>query len=104
MLRAYSQDDITVLYYEGCDIHNTPLATTDVEMKAYVNWDTHLLNKISGKQVVGSPSISRAIIYVMPDRTITHADIIKIDTIEYSILDIFPGKDFSENHQEVHIQ
>ncbi len=104
MLRAYMQDDITVLYSNGYDIHNTPLATTDVEMKAYVKWDTHLLNKISGKQVVGSPSISRAIVYVMPARTITHVDVIKINTIEYTVLDIFPGKDFSVNHQEIHIQ
>lgn len=104
MLRAYMNDDITVLYYEGPDIHNTPNATIDVPMKAYVNWDTHLLNKISGKQVVGSPSISRAIVYVMAERLITHADVIKIDSVEYTILDIFPGKDFSTNHQEIHIQ
>ena len=104
MLNAYMNDDITVLYYEGSDIHNTPLDTIDVPMKAYVNWDTHLLNKISGKQVVGSPAISRAIVYTMAARLITHAEIIKIDSIEYTILDIFPGKDFSRNHQEIHIQ
>ena len=97
------QDTITVLYNEG-ETWGEPNVTTDVEMKAYVKWDTHLLNKISGKQVVGSPSISRAIVYVMPARTITHADRIKIDTVEYTILDIFPGKDFSLNHQEIHIQ
>ncbi len=98
------KDDITVLYNNGEDIHNTPLATTDVEMKAYIKWESHLMNKISGGQVVGSPMISRAKIYVMPSRTITHADIIKIDSTEYTILDIRPGKDLSTNHIEVHIQ
>jgi len=104
MLRAYSQDDITILYYEGCDIHNTPLATTDVEMKAYIAWGTHMISNIAGEEVVGSPRVSRAIVYVMPAREITHADKIKIDDIEYVITEIKPGKDFSENHQEIHLQ
>jgi len=104
MLRAYMKDDITVLYSEGVDIHGEPLATTDVEMKAYIKWETHLITKISGEQVVSSPFISRGIVFVMPDREITHADIIKIDTIEYAIADVRKGKDFSGNHQEVHLR
>lgn len=103
MLRAYMQDDITVLYDNGQDIYNEPLATTDVEMKAYIIWESHLINKISGGQVVGSPMISRAKVYVMPTRVVTHKDKIKIDTTEYTILDVGRGKDFSQNHQEVHI-
>ncbi len=103
MLRAYMQDDITVIYSNGYDIHNTPLDTLDVPMKAYIVWETHLMNKISGEQVISSPFVSRGIVYVMPDRVITHADKIKIDSIEYVILDVRAGKDFSANHQEVHL-
>ena len=104
MLRAYMQDPITVLYSNGEDIHNTPLATTDVDMLAYIKWETHLMNKMSGGQVVGNPMISRGRVYVMAARALTHADRIKVDDIEYTILDITPGKDFSRNHQEIHIQ
>lgn len=97
------QDDITVIYSNGYDIHNEPLATTDVDMKAYVSWDTHLIRSVPGEKVISSPLISRAIVYVMPARTITHADKIQINSIKYAVLDIRPGKDFSENHQEIHL-
>lgn len=103
MLRAYMQDDITVLYHEG-ETWGEPDATTDVDMKAYVVWDTHLIMNIAGEKVIGSPLTSRAIVYVMPARVITHADKIKIDGKEYVVIDIRPGKDFSGNHTEVHIQ
>ena len=103
MIRAYMVDDITVIYSNGVDIHGEPEATTDVEMKAYIVWETHLIRGIPGEKVISSPMISRGRVYVIPDRTITHADIIKIDTVEYAIMDISRGKDFSENHQEVHL-
>ena len=98
MIRAYMSNEITVLYDEGDDEWGEPLATTDVEMKAYLDWKTHLIRNLAGEQV-----ISRGIAYVMPDREITHKDMIKIGAVEYAILDIRPGKDFSENHQEVHL-
>ena len=57
------------------------------------------MRNLAGEQVV-----SRAIVYIIHDRTLTHKDRIKIGTIEYVILDLTPGKDFSGNHQEAHIQ
>ena len=98
MLRAYMKDDITVLYSEGEDSWGEPLTAVTIPMKAYVVWKTHLIRNIAGEQVV-----SRGMIYAMPDRLITHADIIKIETIEYVVLDAHAGKDFSENHQEIHL-
>ena len=92
------KDDITVLYNEGEDEWGEPNPTTDVEMKAYLDWKTHLVRNIAGEQVV-----SRGTAYIMPARVITHADIIKIGTIKYAILDARDGKDFSKNHQEVHL-
>ena len=103
MIQPYMVDDISVIYSNGNDIHGEPLATTTVEMKAYVVWETHLIRGIPGEKVVSSPMISRGKVYVMPARRITHADIIEIETIEYAILDITRGKDFEENHQELHL-
>jgi len=68
-------------------------------MKAYVAWKSHLVRNLAGEQV-----ISRGIVYVIHDRALTHKDRIKIGTIEYVVLDIREGKDFSVDHQEVHIQ
>ncbi len=99
MLRAYFTDDITVLYSEGHDTRGEPSTTTDVPMKAYVVWKTHLVRDIAGEQVV-----SRGMVYAMPERVITHADVIKIKTIKYVVLDVRPGKAFSPNHQEIHLQ
>lgn len=104
MLRVYMKDDITVLYSEGEGDYGEPATTTDVEMKAYIVWGTHLINKISGAQVIASPLISIGIVYVMPERLIGHADRIKINGIEHVVLNTMAGKDFSENHQEIHIQ
>lgn len=102
MLRSYFKDDITVKYNEGYE-WGEPKPTTDVEMKAYIVWKTHLVRKLSGEQVISSPSVSSGIVYVMPAREITHAEIIVIKTIEYVVLDARAGKDFSENHQEIHL-
>jgi len=102
MLRGYMQDDITVLYNEG-HTRGEPDATTDVEMKAYIVWATHLISNIAGEKVISSPFISRGIVYVMPERIITHKDKIKISDVEYTILDVREGKDFSYNHQEIHL-
>jgi len=101
MIRAYMIDDITVLFDEGHDIHGEPTDTLDVEMKAYVDWKTHLVRDISGEQV-----ISRGFVYIIYSRKLNHKDRIKNingDGIEYAILDITQGKDFAENHQEVHL-
>lgn len=99
MLRAYMKDDITVLFNEGEADWGEPAATTDVEMKAYIVWKTHWVRNLAGEEVV-----SRGIIYIIHDRALTHKDRIKIGTVEYVILALEPGKDFSENHQEVHFQ
>ena len=103
MLRAYMQDTISVIYSNGNDTRGEPLATTTIIMKGYVVWDTHLIRGIPGEKVISSPMIARGRVYVMPERRITHADIIKIGTVEYAILDITRAKDFSENHQELHL-
>lgn len=103
MINAYMTDDISVIYSNGNDIHGEPLATTTVEMKAYIVWETRLVSGIPGEKVISTPYVSRGRVYVMPERRITHADIIKIDAVEYAIMDIARAKDFSENHQEVHL-
>ena len=99
MLRAYMNDPITVIFSEGEADWGEPAVTDDVEMMAYVAWKSHLVRNLAGEQVV-----SRATVYIIHGRTLTHKDKIKIGTIEYVILDLTPGKDFSDNHQEAHIQ
>lgn len=99
MLRAYMQDPITVIFSEGEADWGEPADTTDKKMLAYIKWKSHLVRNLAGEQVV-----SRATVYIIYDRTLTHKDRIKIGEIEYVILDLTPGKDFSDNHQEAHIQ
>lgn len=93
------QDPITVIFDEGEADWGEPNPTTDIEMLAYIAWKSHLVRNLAGEQV-----LSRAIVYVMSSRQLTHKDKIKIKEVEYVVLDLVPGKDFSENHQEVHIQ
>ena len=99
MIRAYMKDDITVIYSNGEDQWGEPIAPTETEMKANVDFKTHLVRNLAGEQVV-----SRGIVYVMPETLIQHNDFIEYEGIRYAILNINPGKDFSDNHQEVHLQ
>ena len=92
------QDDIIVTYSGGVDQWGEPIAPTNTPMKAYVVLKTHLTKNLAGKQVV-----SRGITYVMPETLIKHVDFIEYATIRYAILNISPGKDFSDNHQEIHL-
>ena len=98
MLRAYFQDTITVIYSNGTDQWGEPIAATETEMKAYIDFKTHLVRNLAGEQVVSS-----GIVYVMPATTIQHDDFIEYNSKRYAILKINPGKDFSGNHQEIHL-
>ena len=99
MLRAYMQDTITLHFDTGPDAWGEPTWLIPDPIKVYIKWKSHLVRNLSGEQVV-----SRAIVYIIYDRTLTHKDRIEISSIIYSILDLTPGKDFSHNHQEAHIQ
>ena len=68
-------------------------------MKCYLKWGHHTIENIAGEKV-----ISKGIAYVMPARLITNADIIEYSGIKYVVLAVMPGKDFSDNHQEIHLQ
>ncbi|MCK4829209.1 hypothetical protein KA005_76505 [bacterium] len=101
MLRAYMQDLITLKFDTG-HVWGEPTWWIPDPILAYVEWKSHLVRNLAGEQVV-----SRAIVYIIyPARTLTHKDriIINATGIEYAILDLTPGKDFSPNHQEAHIQ
>ena len=98
MLRAYMQDTITLHFNTG-HTWGEPTWLIPDPIKAYIDWKSHLVRNLEGEQVV-----SRAIIYIIYDRTLTHKDKIEINSIKYTILDLTPGKDFSENHQVAHIQ
>lgn len=93
------QDPITVTFDNGEDQWGEPLAPTITPMLSYIAWKSHLVRNLAGAQVV-----SRAIVYIICERTLTHKDKIRIGIINYAILDLTPGKDFSKNHQEAHIQ
>ena len=103
MLRAYFQDTITVFYNTGHDIHGEPSFGAGVEMLAHVVWETRLIKGLGGEQVISSPLMSRATVYVMPEQVITHKDKIQISAVDYVVLHTRKAKDFSENQQEVHL-
>ena len=98
MLRAYMQDPITLKFDTG-HVWGEPTWLIPDPILAYVKWKSHMVRNLAGEQV-----ISRAIVYIIYDRILTHKDRIIINAIEYTILDLTPGKDFSPNHQEAHIQ
>ena len=99
MLRSYMKDDITVLFDEGEGDFQEPLATLDIDMKAYIKCKTHWVRHQAGEMVV-----SKGMVYIIYDRLLNHKDKLKIEGVEYVVLNLGEGKDFSRNHQEVYIQ
>ena len=100
MLRAYMNDPITLKLWQSRDQFGTITWLTPDPIKVYIVWKTHLIRNIEGEQVV-----STGMFYIIYDRKLTHKDRVIISGVEYIILNVGPGgKDFSENHQEVHLQ
>jgi len=100
LINAYCVDDITILCWPGEDEWGEPDGDyIPLPIKGYIEWKLHLVRNIAGEQVV-----SRGMIYIPYSADRTHKDKIKINDVEYVILDIKPGKDFSKNHLEVHLQ
>ena len=100
MLRAYMKDPVTLKFWQSDDQFGTPTWLIPDPINVYIDWKTHLTRNIEGEQV-----ISRGMIYIIYDRKLTHKDRVIISGVEYIILNVGPGgKDFSENHQEVHLQ
>ena len=99
MINAYCTDDLTILCWPGEDNWGEPLGNyIEKNIKGYIVWKLHLVRNVAGEQVV-----SRGMVYIPYDADRSHKDRIKIKGIEYAIIDINPGKDFSPNHLEIHL-
>jgi len=99
LIRAYSQDTITLKLWQSYDAWGEPTWLIPDPIEVYIDWKTHMIRNIEGEQVV-----SRGMFYIIYDTKLTHKDRVIISNVEYVILDVRPGKDFSENHQEIHLQ
>lgn len=99
MIGAYCVDDITVVRIGARDEWNMPSSTTEIARKAYVDWTQRLVKNLKGEEVM-----AKGTVYMPFDENLTHEDMIKINGKEYAIINIKPGKDFSQNHQEVYIE
>lgn len=95
MFNAYSVDEIIIVRAgiidgKATDINNEPNPTEDEDVDGYVVWKTKLVRDLAGEEVVSSGHVILAY-----DGTIDHRDKIKINSVEYPIIMIAPGKDFS---------
>ena len=101
MLDVYGVDSIIILrapdpaYTEW----NEPIAATEETVKGYVEWKTKLVRNLAGEEVVSSGNATIPI-----DTTINHIDKLKINSVEYPILTIEYGKDFSNVWTRVYFE
>ena len=106
MIRAYLVDTVTIVKYAEEDSWGDPLATSDIDVPAKINYSTRLIHDIRGEEV-----LSIAMIYMSLDiegggylnRALDHNDRIKFDGIEHVILKIVKPKAFSDPHYEVYV-
>ena len=100
----YMVDAITIIKYNGVDINNQPVATTDVEVYGKIEYKTRLLSDIKGQEVTaGSEGRARSSASVLLPETIDeplgrelrHEDRLKFNGIEHAILLIDRPKAFT---------
>ena len=110
MISSYTIDDVTIIKYAGVDDYNEPIATSEVDVKGYIEYKTRLLTDLTGQQVVAgtkgavtaSAKISLAKSIDVPlGRALRHEDRLKFNSIEHRILKIDEPKAFSSPHYEV---
>ena len=96
MIGEYATTDITLVQSNGLDIWGTPLAPTNVALKARVEYGTYLVFNSAGENVLCSIKVT------MEDRTLTHEDNIIVDgetciikkisrpsTLDYQLLEVY---------------
>lgn len=98
MINAYLVDPITVVRHGGFDKYNDPLPTIDEPTIGYVEWGSRVVNNIAGEQ-----ELAVARILMKYDPTLNHEDKIEVDGKTYSIIAIFPAKDFGNKGMWVSI-
>jgi hypothetical protein len=98
MINAYAVDDITIIR-TVYDAWGEPETVTSVGVKGYVDWTSRLVRNLKGEQVIAT-----ATVYLPYDGLLTHADILQIDGVKHSIINLVVAKHFSKDHYEVFIQ
>jgi len=99
MLKAYAVDTIILVRDDGYTKWNSPEAATPETVKGYVEWTTNRIRNIDGEEVVSSGTVLLPI-----DTTIDHRDKIQIAGINYPIIKIERGRDFSNVWVKVYVQ
>ena len=110
MISSYTVDDIIIIKYGGVDVYNEPEATSEIDVKGYIEYKTKLLSDLVGQQVVagtkGAVTASAKIflaksIDVPLGRALRHEDRLKFNDVEHRILKIDEPKAFSSPHYEI---
>ena len=110
MISSYTVDDITIIKYAGVDDYNHPIATSEVDVKGYIEYKTKLLSDLTGEQVVAGTKgrvMTSALIHLAGSidvplgRALKPEDRLKFNDIEHRILVIEKPKAFSNPHYEV---
>jgi len=101
MLNVYSVDSIIILRAPAVPYTewNEPIAPTEETVKGYVEWKTRLVRNLAGEEVVSSGNV-----LIKIDTTVDHIDKLKINSVEYPILTIEYGKDFSKVWTRIYFQ
>jgi len=97
MLGVYLVDDITVIQHQKEDQWGEPLPDVKIAVKGKIEYKTRLVRDLRGEEVVSSAMV------MLANRDLTHADRLKFDGIEHSILRIDKPKAFSDPHLEVYV-
>ena len=106
MISSYAVDKITIVKWNGNDQWGEPIATTNINVRGYIDWKTKMVKTILGQEVQTTvAAISPVFVYLQMKKTdkalgraLRHEDRIIVDGMERAILTIGEPKSFSCPH------
>ena len=102
MIGTYLVDSIVLRMDKGMDTWQEPLATTDVTIRAFIEYGEHWIQDVTGQMVV-----SMAKVHMRPrdvitsgfstraTNTISYKDLLVFDGSTHKVMRINKGRDFS---------
>lgn len=98
MLNTYAVDDFTIKRWQSYDKYNNP-TFLDQPVKGYIEWKNQRVQNIAGEEVVSQATIWLPEKYARP----IHKDVITINGIDHSIINVTDLKDFSGTGWTIYI-
>lgn len=97
MIEPYLIDTV-IIVGKTMDEWGETLTTTTTSVKGRVEWGVRLLRNFAGEQTQSSGMVK-----VAATTTVSHANSVRIENVDYAIVNIVERKDFATRFKEIYL-